>query len=83
MYDFVLSTRKKINLENEYESNLVVRSYSNAALQESRPKAGFRGGQLGLVENHAQFFRGQSLVNYLKLTNIWNFTYFVTISKKR
>ena len=56
MYDCVLSTRKKINLENEYESNLVVRSYSNAALQESRPKAGFRGGQVGVVENHAPFF---------------------------
>ena len=35
-------------------------SYSNAARRESRPKAGFRGGQVGLVENRAPFFGAKS-----------------------
>ena len=33
--------------------------YSNAAWRESRPKAGFRGGQVGFVKKKVTFFRGQ------------------------
>ena len=34
--------------------------FSNAARRESRPKVGFRGGQVGLVENRAPFFGAKS-----------------------
>ena len=38
---------------------------SNAARRESRPKAGFRGGQVGFVKKKVTFFRGQILAVYI------------------
>ena len=37
----------------------------NAARRESRPKAGFRGGQVGFVENRAPFFAAKVFAVYL------------------